>query len=83
MKTRKVIYLILGVLLLIINCIVTLISVKELKKHFTSDESDIGYLLGSQVFLYVGVWLIYRAYKVQQKINKKNRQALIEAFEEK
>jgi hypothetical protein len=67
MKTRKIIYLILGVLLIVINVLVTLISANELKKHFTSDEFDIGYLLGSQVFLYIGVWLIFRAYKVQQK----------------
>ena len=82
MKTRKIIYLILGVILIVIDCFTTLISAKELNNHFTSDEFDLGYLLGSQLFLYIGVWLIYRAYKVQQKINQKSRQGLIEAFDE-
>lgn len=81
MKTRKIIYLILGVILIVLNCIVTLITAKELKSHFTSDEYDIGYLLGSQLFLYIGIWLIYRAYKVQKKNNQKNQQDLIDAFE--
>lgn len=82
MKIRKIIYLVLGVLLIVINCMVTLTSFKELKTHFTSAEDDIGYLIGSQIFLYIGVWLIYRSYKVQQKINAKSRQALIDAFDE-
>lgn len=80
-KTRKIIYLILGVVLIVLDCIVTFLTAKDLKRHLTNDEYDIGYLLGSQLFLYIGAWLVYRAYKVQQKIKQKNKQDLIYAFE--
>lgn len=81
MKVRKIVYLILGLILVVLDCFTTLLQAKELKRHFTSDEDDIGYLLGSQVFLYLGIWLLYRSYKVQQKIIQRDKQALLDAFD--
>ena len=82
MKARKTIYLVLGVILIILDFLTTLGNAKELVRHFTSSGYDIGYLIGSQFFLYIGIWLLYRAYKVQQKIIQKNREALLEVFDE-
>jgi hypothetical protein len=82
MKARKIVYLILAVILIILDFYTTLVRVKDMKSHFTSGGYDIGYLIGSQFLLYIGIGLIYCAYRVQQKINKRNRQALLDGFDE-
>jgi hypothetical protein len=67
MKTRKNIYLIAGIVLIILNLIADLMDIKEYSTHENASYS-IGYFIGSNIFHFVGIMLVIIAYKVQKRI---------------
>lgn len=81
MKIRKYIYLILGILLLVFGIFSTYIQADDLKRRFTAKSFDFEYLLGTQMFSIIGLLFLFSAYQLQQKIKKKKRQSLEEAFD--
>jgi hypothetical protein len=82
MKARKMIYLILAGVFIVFDLLVTFVTRTDLMNHFKSDAYDIGYVVGSQFLLYAAIGLIYGAYRVQRKINQKERETLLGTIDE-
>ncbi|WP_127126532.1 hypothetical protein [Pseudoflavitalea rhizosphaerae] len=80
MKICRNIYLILGILLITLNCITTLSRLNEIKSQLTDIARGTGYLIGSHFLLIIGLFLLFGAYRVQKKIKRKEQQALENAF---
>ena len=80
MKTRKTIYLTIGILFIALDVLSTIVSAREIFAQLANDAYGIGYFLGSQLFLFVGIFFIYRARKVQQNIERRETEAMIESY---
>ena len=76
MATRKTTYLILGIVFLVLNTFTTLQQLSELKKYTNSDAFSIGYILGSQIFLYVAAVFLYLYYRLNKKMKAQQKQQL-------
>jgi uncharacterized membrane protein len=83
MKTRKYIYLIVGIVLILINCLLTYDMVQSYDLIFTEDGYAVAQILGNQLFTIIGLFLLMGAYRVQRKINRKKKQELENAFTER
>ncbi|HEX6428805.1 MAG TPA: hypothetical protein VF008_14015, partial [Niastella sp.] len=81
MQTRKYIYLILGILFIVLGIFSTYLQADDLKRRLTARDVDFAYLLGTQMFSIIGLIFLFSAYQLQQKIKKKKRQSLEEAFD--
>ena len=84
MKIRKNIYLILAILCISINTLLTFSDIDDLTKVATAKGltliDKLAYFTGFQVLLLIGILFSIGVYRVQKKINRKNRQALENAF---
>ncbi|QEC40365.1 hypothetical protein [Pseudobacter ginsenosidimutans] len=80
MKIRKYVYLVMGILLVLVNLMITIPRVSEIKSQLTDPARGIGYLIGTHFLLIIGVFLLYGAYRVQKKIKRKEQQSLENAF---
>lgn len=70
MKTRKVIYISIGVLLIVLNLLVDLVSLSE--NDFSTKGSgniyNAVYFIGAHFFLIIGIIFLRMAYKLHRKI---------------
>jgi len=82
MKIRKYIYLVLGIIIIVIDLLSAYFIYDDFKTQFPTVSFDISFLIFPLLFLIVGLALLFGAYRVQQKINRKNRQVLENAFTE-
>ena len=87
MKTRRIIYLVLGCILVVFNLVAYI-------NYFSNPSSElvtppalkgdipymIGTFLGLSLFLIIGVIFLYASYRVGRKIAKKKKQELIDSF---
>lgn len=80
MKIRRNIYLILGAILILMNCITTLGRLGEIRSQLTDVARGIGYLIGTHIFLIIGLFFLFGAYRVQKKIKRKEQLSLENAF---
>ena len=80
MKTRKYIYLILGITLIVINSFVSYSMYKNFEYVTSEDIYGVAYMIGNQALTIIGLFLLFGAYRVQKKINRKKREALENAF---
>jgi hypothetical protein len=80
MKTRKYIYLMVGIVLIIINSLLTYDMVRSYDLVFTEDSYPVAQILGNQFMTIIGIFLLMGAYRVQRKINRKKKQELENAF---
>lgn len=84
MKIRKNIYLVLAIICITLDIIITLSDLDDVtqvasdKKLTTSDK--VAWFIGFQVLLLIGLLFCIGVYRVQKKINRKNREALLNAF---
>lgn len=77
MKTRKNIYLTIGILLIVLNLLVDITDFNHIKSQVQKDGSGIGYLIGSQFLLIIGLVLVRMAYKLKLRIERKQLQDMI------
>lgn len=82
MKTRKYIYLIAGIMLILINSLLTYDMVQSYDLVFTEDSYTIAQIIGNQFLTIIGLFLLLGAYRVQRKINRKKKHELENAFNE-
>jgi hypothetical protein len=82
MKIRKLLYLIFGITLILINCWLTYDMLQTYDFVMTDNWLSIPQILGNQAFTIVGLFLLLGAYRVQRKINRKKKQELENAFTE-
>ena len=80
MKIRKNVYLIIGIVLIILNLLVDIIQLSENSSRDTS--YNIGYFIGSNSLLIIGMVLIRISYKLNKKLKRKEKNGLEEAIEE-
>jgi EamA domain-containing membrane protein RarD len=66
MKTRRNIYLIIGVVLILLNLLVDIVNFNEDKSK--DIPYSIGYFIGAHIFLLIGIILVRMAYKLHKKI---------------
>jgi hypothetical protein len=83
MTTRKYIYLVLGILFIITDILATCIIIVEVNRTFRHIPGYLYFVWEYQVLLLIpGLILLIGAYRVQRKINRKNRMALENAFKD-
>ena len=80
MKTRKTTYIILGILFIIFDAIATYSFAVYAKRTWHVTSYDLGFVLSTQWMLIPGLLFLLGAYRVQKKINRKNRESLENAF---
>jgi arginine exporter protein ArgO len=84
MKIRKYIYLVLAILCISLDILLTIADIDTLTNVATSEEytliEKLAYWAGFQVLLLVGILFCIGVYRVQKKIDRKNRQELLDAF---
>ena len=80
MKTRKNIYLTVGILLIVLNLLVDIAEFKRFKSLSEDSAYTIGYFIGSHLFLFSGVLLLRWAYKLQKKIENKQTREMIDSI---
>ncbi|OQP59265.1 hypothetical protein A3860_38075 [Niastella vici] len=79
MKTRKNIYLGLGIAIITIDIFLTCIVYYDFKRSYRHLNYTI-ILLPLQVLLIPALLFLFGAYRVQKKINRQNRNALLNAI---
>lgn len=80
MKTRRNIYLITGITLIVLNSLVSYSMYQEFAFVLSNDINSVYYMIGNQAFTILGLFLLLGAYRVQRKITRKKRLALENAF---
>ncbi len=70
MKTRKALYLFIGIILITLNLIVDVIGWSENSYIFNS--YTIGYFIGSHILLIFGLVLLRMAYRLHKRLMEKN-----------
>ena len=75
MKTRQIIYIVVGSICILLNLLVDVVQLRDIKNNITSDAYGIGYLFGQHILLLIGIILFISAYKLKKKIrNQKSDQ---------
>lgn len=81
MKWRKNIYLIIGILLIVFNLLAYLGGAKmQPEDPFADSGVRIGYFIGSNIFLIVGIVFVFLSYRVRQKMKKKKDADLVDTL---
>lgn len=86
MKTRRNIYIGIGAFLIFLNVLLDIVELSEYRSSPGISPSSIGYFLGSHILAIFGLLLLRMAYKVNQRIRRKEENVLqnsIEAIGEK
>ena len=77
MKTRKNIYLTIGIILIVLNLLVDITDFTHIKLQVQNDKSGFGYVIGSQFLLIIGLILVRMAYKLKLRIERTQLQDMI------
>jgi len=80
MKTRKNIYLTVGILLIVLNLLADIADFRRFKSLSENNAYTIGYFLGSHLFIFIGIFLLGWAYKLQKKIENKEARNMIDSI---
>lgn len=84
MKIRKNIYLVLAILCITLDIIITLSDLDDVTQVASDEKLTIidkmAWFTGFQVLLLIGLLFSFGVYRTQKKINRKNREALENAF---
>lgn len=81
MKLRRGVYIVVGGFLILTNLLMDIVE-PDSANNFTADAFNIGYFLGSHFLLIAGLVLLRLAYRVHQKIKKKELVQLEQALDE-
>jgi hypothetical protein len=68
MKAKRIIYLTVGILFVLLNLLTDIMELSE--KNYSGDNPSysLGYFIGSHIFLFFGLVLLRLAYKQHKKI---------------
>jgi len=80
MRARKSIYLVLGILFIVFDALYTYFVAVVLPGKYHTEAYTIGANISEQWMLVPGLLFLLGAYRVQKKINRKNKEALENAF---
>lgn len=80
MKTRKIIYTVIGSILIILNLLVDIAELGTIKTSKEDAGYSIGYFIGSHILLIFGLILLRMAYKLQKRMKKKETQEMIDSI---
>jgi len=83
MKTWRNIYLVVGILLIFLNCCMTFSMYKNYQlADIIPDIYGIAYMIGNQFMTITGIIILIGAYRIQRNINREKREALENSFSE-
>jgi len=84
MRTRRIIYLVAGSLLIILNLLVDVVAANQIPDTEYSQDTAyrIGTLIGSHFLLIIGAFLLLGAYRVSRKINSSEDNDIKKSIEE-
>jgi hypothetical protein len=68
MKTRRLIYLILGLFLIVVNLLVDLLNYKELYLSSNDAAYTFGTIVGGHILMITGLFLLRASYQLNRKI---------------
>jgi hypothetical protein len=80
LKIRGTIYLVLGILFIVWNILMTIVQWKVIRKELETGPEGVGFLIGSQLFLYLGLVLVFAWRRVQKKIARKEQETMLNSF---
>ena len=80
MKTRRTVYLVIGVLLILLNLVVDLTEYASFNSNYISPAYNIGYFIGSHILLIIGLILLRLAYRLHKKMKSKEDDPLEESI---
>jgi hypothetical protein len=80
MKTRKNIYLVFGILFVLLDILIIVEFLTEFKDLLSPDSGGFNFVLTAPVILIPTILFFRGAYRVQKKINQKEKEALLNAF---
>lgn len=80
MKTRRIIYIALAVLLIAINLLVSLADINEIKTHLHPDAGNIAYLLGRHFMTIIAIIFLISAWELKKKIHAQRSAELGESI---
>ncbi|RYY46296.1 MAG: hypothetical protein EOO06_14785 [Chitinophagaceae bacterium] len=70
MKTRRIIYLIIGITLVVLNLLVDIVDYSNITAEILKGDSfSIGYLIGSQFLMITGIAFLGLAARSRRKLN--------------
>jgi len=85
MKKRRNTYLIIGFILLALNCLVWIggaSSVPDSSRDYRDNPAYMsGYYFGKSVFAMIGIVLLVVAWSIHRKIKRREKQDLIDSFD--
>ena len=82
MKTRRNIYFIIGSILILLNLLVDITDLQDLKSHLDGSAENIGYLIGSHFILIIGLLLLRLGFKAHKRIKSLKDRELEESINE-
>ena len=68
MRLRRNLYLVIGIVLIALNLLSDLLGSKEITSESNDASFSLGYMIGSNIMIIVGLILTGLAYKIQKKI---------------
>jgi hypothetical protein len=87
MKTRRIIYLVLGCILVLFNLVACVnyffnpaAEITVPPEHKGDIPYVIGHFIGLNLFLIIGVILLYASYRIGRKLARKKKQEIIDSF---
>ena len=78
MKTRRKIYLYLGIALVVLNVLVDIVEISDGREFNQGTAFSIGYFIGSHILLIFGLVFLRLAARLQKKIKAKEMHNMIE-----
>lgn len=66
MKTKRNLFLVIGILLVLLNLLLDLVSLNEYTS--VNKSYSIGYFLGGHILLFIGLFLLRKAYKINNRL---------------
>ena len=70
MKIRRIIYIIIGILFILVNLLTDLLELSSGSSYGSDTAYNIGYFLGSHLLLFIGLIFLRQAYKLGKKIKQ-------------
>ena len=74
------IYFTVGLILIVLNLLLDIAAYDNNRSSPGNQAYSIGYFIGSHLFLFIGLFLLRIAYKIQRRIKNKQARELIDSI---